>query len=1243
MNVSAGSLDRPATGEHALALLVERLTARLQAGEQLDLAAVVREHPDHAERLAQMWPALAALADLSGSLRQGSGGMGLEVPAPAAPATLGDFQIVGEIGRGGMGVVYKAEQMSLRRPVAVKVLPLAGVMDPRQLQRFHNEAQAAAGLHHTNIVPVYFVGSERGVHYYAMQYIEGRDLASVIAELREQARDPMPEPTTAETVAAAGQALPPTAPAAADTRPVAGLTTEGAPRSRDYFRTVARLGIQAAEALDHAHQMGIVHRDVKPANLLLDTVGRLWVTDFGLAQIQTDTCLTMSGDLVGTLRYMSPEQALAKRVVVDHRTDIYSLGATLYESLTLRPPFDGADRQELLRQIAFDEPIRPRKVNQALPAELEIIVVKALEKRPQDRYATAQELADDLQCFLTERPIKARRPGIVDRARKWSRRHQPLVRAMFAALLLAVVALGASTIWALQMNAQTETALTQAEQARSDEERQRKEAESARAQAVAAAKAEKQATDAESIQRKRAEATRDRIWQVLDQMTSEITGESLATQKELSEEQKKLLTEVLNYYREFAAEKVDSEELRARTALAAHRVGMIEYGLGRKQESAAAFRQAQSEYEKLAADFTAVPLYRLKLAESHANLGNLLLVLGKHAGAQEAYTEALDLLKKLVADFPSVPQYRHDLAVSHDNLGNLFRDSGKRVEAQEAYTTALDMLKKLVADFPAVPQYRQGLASSNDNLGIFLCDVGKWKEGLEAYRAALDLRDKLVAEFPAVPQYRHDLANSHTNLGNLQRDLGNRAEAQEAYKAALNLRDRLVAEFPAVPEYQQDLAGSYHNLGMLLRDLGKYADALAAYRVALSLREKLVANFPTVPRHRQDLANSHTNQGILLHAWGQWPAAHVAYRAALALQQELVAAFPAVPQYRYDLAGTHRLLGILQHDMGKHADALDAHKAALDLLEKLVVEFPAVPKYRQQLAWNKNNLGMLLHDLGKSDEGLEAYTEAVALFDKLVVEFPGVAQYRQDLAQSHNNLGVLLNYLGKRSEALKEYKAALPLQEELAANFPALPRYQVGLGGGYCNIGNVYRASGKAAESLEWYAKAIATLVPVMAMEPPLAEALLFLRNAHWGRARALASLQRHAEALADWDKAVELSAPNQRLALRIDRAESLVLAGKVEQAVAEVAELTKLTIWDGRQLYNLACVYSLASSKDVAKQDEYAQRAVALLRQAIKRGFMDVAQMKKDSDLDPLRQREDFQELMAELEKSKDRPSAPH
>ena len=380
-------------------------------------------------------------------------------------------------------MVYEAEQVSLGRRVALKVLPFAAALDAKQLQRFKNEALAAAHLQHQNIVPVYGVGCERAVHFYAMQFIEGHTLAAMIRELRRHAgldgadegRPPARGTADDQT---APYAPPPGSPVAPGTGtetaapPAAARSTERSARGTAFFRTVAGLGVQAAMALEYAHGLGVVHRDVKPANLMVDDRGNLWVADFGLAHCQSQAGLTMTGDLMGTLRYMSPEQALARRAVIDHRTDVYSLGATLYELLTLEPVFDGRDRQELLRQIAFEEPKALRRVNRAVPAELETIVLKALEKDPADRYATAQELADDLGRFLRDESIRAKRPSYLQRARKWARRHRTVVWSAVAAtvlvLIVTVAALAVSNEAITREKKQTEDALKAETDAKND-------------------------------------------------------------------------------------------------------------------------------------------------------------------------------------------------------------------------------------------------------------------------------------------------------------------------------------------------------------------------------------------------------------------------------------------------------------------------------------------------------------------------------------------------------------------------------------------------------------------------------------------------------------------------------------------------------------------------------------------------------------------------------------------------------
>ncbi len=356
----------------------------------------------------------------------------------AALGTLGDFRLLREIGRGGMGIVYEAEQISLGRRMALKVLPLFDALDPRQLVRFHNESRAAASLKHPNVVGVHSIGFERGLHYYAMDYIDGRTLAEVIAQLQGVGGT-----ASAAAGGPADASLHPGPSDAADTRtqPVvlADDSTLQSHASREFFRMVARWGIQAAEGLDHAHTLGIVHRDIKPSNLMVDAINHLWITDFGLAMSDAITGPTMSGDLLGTLRYMSPEQASGQRQVLDCRTDIYSLGATLYELVVLQPAFPAENRHELLHHIADTDPPAPHHLNKSVPRDLETIILKAMAKEPSARYSTSRALADDLRRFLDDKPIAAQRPTMRELANKWLRRHRTLAWA--ATLLLMVTTL----------------------------------------------------------------------------------------------------------------------------------------------------------------------------------------------------------------------------------------------------------------------------------------------------------------------------------------------------------------------------------------------------------------------------------------------------------------------------------------------------------------------------------------------------------------------------------------------------------------------------------------------------------------------------------------------------------------------------------------------------------------------------------------------------------------------------------
>jgi WD40 repeat protein/serine/threonine protein kinase len=432
-------------------------------------------------------------------------------PAAAPPLSqLGDYQILREVGRGGMGVVYEAQQLSLGRHVAIKVLPSHALLDPRHLGRFQREARSAARLHHTNIVPVFGVGEQDSLHYYVMQFIQGLGLDLVLDELRRLRRprgQPAPtqdeapgRPTDASrSASAAGVARglltgefrrpdPPGAPTVAPGAPAAGADlgasssgraagssatihlpgqTEGSTLSdsgSQYWQSVARVGVQVADALAHAAGQGVLHRDIKPSNLLLDETGNVWVTDFGLAKATSDgDDLTHTGDIVGTLRYMAPERFNGQG---DPRSDVYSLGLTLYELLALRPAFDETDRNKLVKQVMHDEPARPRKLNPHVPRDLETVVLKAIARDPAHRYQTPAEMADDLKRFVEDRPVRARRTSNAEKLWRWCRRN-PLVAGMAAAVVLALAA-GTTVSYLKYLDAEQQKRIAQHQQARAE-------------------------------------------------------------------------------------------------------------------------------------------------------------------------------------------------------------------------------------------------------------------------------------------------------------------------------------------------------------------------------------------------------------------------------------------------------------------------------------------------------------------------------------------------------------------------------------------------------------------------------------------------------------------------------------------------------------------------------------------------------------------------------------------------------
>jgi tetratricopeptide (TPR) repeat protein len=1052
----AASGSRAGTDDRALAIVVEDLTARLQMGEAVDVEACCRSHPVHASRLRELIPALQILATLGDGMDHGR----------LLGEPLGDFRLLREVGRGGMGVVYEAEQISLGRRVALKVLPFAATLDPKHLQRFRNEAQAAACLHHPNIVPVYGVGCVRGVHYYAMQFIEGQSLARVIEELRDSPNSAgvaRPASTTATT-----------GPATVSSRGIQPGTpfSQSSVREPAHFRAVAQLGIQAAEALQHAHEFGVVHRDIKPANLLLDARGILWVTDFGLAQAPCDVRLTLTGDLVGTLRYMSPEQASGRHGVIDHRADIYSLGATLYELLTLQPAITGHNREDLLRQAAASEYQRPRQLNRAIPSELEIIVLKAMAREPLDRYATAQALADDLRRWLDGRPIWARRPSLNRRIRCWVRQHRLLVSTSAALLFTAlgwagfdawrdwqrtsVIEQGVSTDirraedlqgkgqWAeaLQALERAEGRLTQGGDTPllNQVERMRKDValvaalENSRLELLSLSSGEldypaadrsyadafrmhglgASLTEVESAALVRHSAVRVQIIAGLDDWAGVKDHLEPAAAKRLRDIASQADDDV---WRERLRKDANHKNLKALRELAADRgaleqpptsqvsLGYALYDAGDRDSAEKFVRMAQRRHP---AD----------LWLNH-QLGNLL---GSRSTA-EGRKEAVGFLRAALATRPAS-------SVIYNDLGAALRDAPTHKESEEAFRQAVDLAP---SNFKAL-----------GNLGVNLASQGRLEE------AVVVLRDALAQS----PEY----FVGYGNLAFVLAAQGKPAEAEAASRRAIALR----------PDY----AMGHYNLGGALASQGKFTEAASAAGEALRLQPKnpeahrLLATIQLAQHEpaaavdscrravalNPDYAAAFATLGNAYHAQGKQTEAVEALRKAVAL--------------RPDYAEAHNDLGVALNAQGNLVEAAAAFRRAANSKANYALAFA--------------NLGASLSKLGKPAEAVEALGKAVELDPKDATSWCSLGlayaalgklpdaesaflrsvDLKPDFAETHCNLATARAAQGKLTEAIASLRRAIELRPDYAL--------------AHCNLGSAFNQQGKFEEAAAAFRRAVA-------------------------------------------------------------------------------------------------------------------------------------------------------------------------
>ena len=672
--------------------LASEFAERQRKGEIPSVEEYAQDYPDLAEEIRELFPTIAAMEQLKTRKapppRPMLGGLPLE--------QLGDFRILGEIGRGGMGVVYEAEQVSLGRHVAVKVLPKQALLDQRHLRRFEREAQTAAKLHHTNIVPVFGIGQQDGYHYIVMQFIPGVGLDEILIALRKTVLDedsgsfrvdsssrashanhnakalldgrfekqsatgfsaslvrtngatPMlgsgsdaTQALTSSTASAASQSdVVENDSAALNIDQSSKLSQVGV----EYYHSVAKIGVQVADALAYAHEQGTLHRDIKPGNLLLDGAGTVWVADFGLAKLAEQDNVSRTGDIVGTLSYMPPESFSGD---AGPRGDIYALGLSLFELLALRPAYFGRDRAKLVKQITEGDLPRLRKLNPSIPRDLETIVLKAIAHRPQDRYLTANELAEDLQRYLDDRPILARRVSAPEALWRWCRRNRlvaSLAASAVSLLVLTALSLGVAARNAVRArNTETEAKL--------EEAKLRKEAESSANEATAAlmrtfdllAGPNRLPLSSDTSLRSAEVTTFDTLTENDTSLDNESDVSTLVAPPPMTEDILNTLEQMLPDI-DRLSRKGGSEGRSALTsAELKYRLGKAQMALGKLDEARTSFDDAIKTYRGIE-DPTLMPAAVVGLVQCCNDLGRCLVRAGDHSAANNAYALALKLL-----------------------------------------------------------------------------------------------------------------------------------------------------------------------------------------------------------------------------------------------------------------------------------------------------------------------------------------------------------------------------------------------------------------------------------------------------------------------------------------------------------------------------------------------------------------------------------------------------------------------
>jgi len=812
------ALARP---EVVARLIEQECRARRESGDEAATDEYRKRFPD----LVVPGGALESLLLAVGSTEAGGGAEETVSPGlprggstgRTCPGRFGGYKLLEELGRGGMGIVYRARQCSADRIVALKVIRgdrLAALPRDSQMgtvDRFRTEAQAAARLEHENIVTVYEVGDVEGEPFFSMRYVEGRSLTEILRD-----------------------------------GPISNRQAAG------YMEPVAR-------AVEEAHKLGILHRDLKPQNILVDEkLDRPMVADFGLAKLlESGEELTCAGEVMGSPPYMSPEQARDSSQVTS-QTDVYALGATLYHILTGRPPFQAATPLETLRQVIEFEPVPPRQLNRSVDRDLDTICIKCLQKEPARRYGSAELLALDLRRYLDGEPIRARPIGPVQRAVRWCRRNPAVATLLGSTVTFLVLALVATAVGYVT-------------------------AESARRQ-----------SDASYRQARK----------TVDNFYTQVSEDTLLNRPGIQPLRRKLLEDARRYYQDFLAQRGNDPTIRDELALTHFRTAQITEEIDSPKEALASYRRALMMQRQLLDERPADPQRLEAVGDTLTAMGRALSRQGKLDEAREAHQEAADVRRRLAEAAPDDCELRRTLANSYMNLGIIERQSGRPQQARQRLEESQAVRKRMLDRGCDSPEIRRDLGMGHYNLAVLASATGDYPAADASFTRAIAAFEGLLDDRPDDLANQYRLVVCYRLLADLKCATSDPDAAGVLYEKALTRQQDLARSNPALPEYQSALAGLHMNRGLLQYEQGQIPTALESFREAVAILGELVDQYPDVPHYRCDLAVTLRQIASIEAASGKNQAARGNLETAAKHLQVLVARFPDNPEYANHLAET---------------------------------------------------------------------------------------------------------------------------------------------------------------------------------------------------------------------------------------------------------------------------------------------------------------------------------------------------